>query len=475
MKYLLFLLFPTILPAQGAMHDNNWVFGHTSSVPGNTSGTLIHFEHGYPEFSAQNLVQDYDYYAITCSDSMGKLLFHTNGIRLRNWQHTVMENGEVINPGELWEDFQQEGYPSVTGGMAVPAPGKNNFYYLIHTTSKDGDLPGILCPELLYSLIDMNANGGLGKVVEVNQVLGTGDLPSPVLVKHGNGRDWWVVVGDYVSKTYLIYLIDPTGIHQSHQQSIAAPSLTNQSYADVSPDGKFIVVNDDNTGLWVFDFDRCTGLMSNTRVLPYSPPQFFTASLAFSPDGRFLYPGTHLNIFQLDMQTIDSAKIAFDTVARYEFGSVPAPPFYTHFFLPELAPDGKVYYGTFNDSRAVHVMNRPKLPLFASDFSQRQITLPQHNAETRWQFPHYRLGALQSAVCDTLEGLASTPIGQRPLPPPRFIRSEEQPKVLRLPEGFSMPKSMPGALPEDYNPLNMKSLFRKRLEERKKAQNAQKE
>jgi hypothetical protein len=45
-------------------------------------------------------------------------------------------------------------------------------------------------------------------VIEKNKVIATGDLPSPVIVKHGNGRDWWLIVGDMISQNYFIYLID---------------------------------------------------------------------------------------------------------------------------------------------------------------------------------------------------------------------------------------------------------------------------
>ena len=213
---------------------------------------------------------------------------------------------------------------------------------------KDGANINILCPELLYSVIDMKENSGLGKLIEKNKVIGVGDLPSPVAIKHGNGRDWWLIVGDMLSQTYLIYLINPEGINLWHQQTIAPPSLTNYGYAKASQDGSLFVSNDDSTGLWIFDFDRCSGLLSHPRVLPYQPPVFWTSTIAFSSDGRFIYPGTHLFVYQLDIQTIDNSYMAFDTISRYEYGASPSHPYYTHFMSPELAPNGKIYFPTFN-------------------------------------------------------------------------------------------------------------------------------
>jgi hypothetical protein len=464
MRILSIILSVTCLTAQAQQHDNNWIFGYTFGA-GNTDGTLLHFENGYPEFTQENVQQDYYYYGILCSDSTGNLLFHTDGRQIRNRLHQVMEGGDVINPGQMWVDFY-DGYPTVTGGLAVPAPGLENHYYLIHTTLKDGADLNILCPELLYSLIDMNANGGLGKVVEKNKVIAQGDLPSPVIIKHGNGRDWWLIVGDMISQGYMIFLIDSSGIHLSHEQNIAPASLTNYPYAKASPDGAFFVSNDDNTGLWIFNFDRCSGLLSHPRVLPYQPPAFWTATIAFSPDGRFMYPGTHLFVYQLDMQTIDSDQIAFDTIARYEYGASPAPPYMTHFFLPELAPDGKIYYGTFNNSTAYHVINRPNLPLLASDMAQRGLILPRHNRLTRCYFPNYRLGKWLDSPCDTL-AFATTDVHFKDIPwtERKPVISNEAIKVLKLPPGFHIPVGQPSE--EPYNPLNMKALFRKELERKR--------
>ena len=302
-----------------------------------------------------------------------------------------------------------------------------------------------------------------------NNVIAEGDINSPVAIKHGNGRDWWLISGDMLSQTYFTFLVDPKGVHLLQQQNIAPPSLTDYGHCIASPDGNFFVSNDDSTGLWIFDFDRCSGLLSHPRVLPYQPPVFWTASNAFSPDGRFFYAGTHLVIYQLDMQTIDSAYITFDTIGRYEYGTSPNPPFYTHFYLPELAPDSKIYYNTFNYSTAFHVINQPQLPLLASDMAQRGLILPRHNAETNCYFPNYRLGKWTDAPCDTL-GFVSPPgsnFKDLPWSGNRRITSSEEVKVLKLPPGFQIPPLDGQSYPEDYNPLNMKTLMQKEMERRR--------
>ena len=457
------------LPATRAqMHDNNWIFGYNYDSPSNNNGTLLHFENGYPEFIIENVKHDFGLYCILCSDSTGNLLFHTNGRQIRNRLHNIMEGGDTINPGPIWVDYPND-YPSPTSGLSIPAPGLTNHYYIVHASSDYN--PDILSPFLYYSLIDMNANAGLGKVVAKNVVLAEGDLPSPVAIKHGNGRDWWLIVGNHISKTYLIFLINQEGFHLIHEQSIAPISFLDHGHCKASPDGNIFVSNEGDTGLWIFDFDRCSGLLSHPRVLPYQPPIFWTSTTAFSPDGRFFYAGTHLVVYQLDMRTLDSTYISLDTIGRYEYGASPNPPFYTHFSLPELAADGKIYYSTFNNSKAFHIINRPNLPLLANDMAQRGLILPRHNGDTRCYFPNYRLGKWTDSPCDTLVFTSPPGSGFKDVPwsGNRRIESTEAIKVLRLPPGFQIPASDGQPAGQDYNPLNMKILMRKEMERKRQS------
>lgn len=436
------------------MHDNNWMFGFDYNSPTNNNGTLLHFEEGYPAFTIEDVKHDFGLYGIVCSDSSGNLLFHTNGRRIRNRLHNVMEGGDTINPGQVWADFPND-YPSKTGGIAIPAPGLPNHYYLIHTSASYN--PFTPFPILYYTLIDMNQNGGLGKVVSKNNILAQGDLPSPVAIKHGNGRDWWLIAGDMLTQQYIIFLINPMGVQLAHIQSIAPASLTNYGYAQASPDGDIFISNDDSTGLWIFDFDRCQGRLSTPRVLPYEPPIFWTATNAFSPDGRFFYAGTHLVVYQVDMQTIDSSFLTMDTIARYD-GTMA-------FSLPELAPDKKVYYTTFGRRKIFHTLHRPALPLLSSDLAHRGLDLPRQNDETRCYFPSYRLGTWSNSPCDTL-GFVSPGNSQfRDVPwlENRIKPSTDTVRVLRRSPALQIPANTGQIIGEDYNPLNIRALLRKKI------------
>ena len=457
--YYLHLFLLLTLGVKAQQHDNNWIFGISNQPFNVPNGVIVHFDQGYPTFSIENIRQYYGPYCAIASDSSGNLLFHTNGRAIRNRMHQIMENGDSINPGRLWKEFIF-GYPSATSGFAVPAPCYSNRYYLIHTSAQN-DFPVYpYFPVLYSSTIDMNANGGLGKVISKNDTLAMGDIPSPVAIKHGNGRDWWLIVGDYLNKKYQTFLIDPGGIHFMFDQNIAPEAFSSTSgYHLASPDGNHFINNDDVSGLWIYDFDRCTGLLSHPRVLPYQPPEFFTSTNAFSSNSRFLYVGTHLVVYQLDMQTIDAPAIAFDTIGRYEYGASPSPPAYTHFLTPKFAHDGRVYYTTFSSTNTYHVLNQPEAPLLASDFSQRGVILPKNHDETTYIFPSYTLGRLSDSPCDTLPFAGPSEERFRHIawepPSSQADKEMETVHIMHLPSNFHIPDASKGAPDNPLSPVRL--------------------
>jgi hypothetical protein len=444
--YGLLLLSSGFLFAQ--KHDNTWIFGPTEEAFSNPDGVIITFDQGYPVFTLDDIGQSYGMYCGICSDSVGNLLFHTNGMKIRNRQHNVMQNGSPINPGADWTFETYLNHPS--GAITLPAPGLSNHYYLIHTSINT--FSTYFFPILYVTLIDMNANNGLGKVVYKNDTLATGEVPSPVAIKHANGRDWWLIVGDYSNNTYETYLIDPTGIHwvfdQVQSSDAYALGSSFAGYSIASPDGRFFVTNDSWTGLWIYDFDRCSGLLNYPRKLPYQGQVFSSsASSTFSKDSRFFYAGNGKVIYQLDMQTIDSPYVAIDTIAFLEADSIEIQ-FVNHFWRPQLAPDDKIYYLAFN-YRAYHVLNRPTLPLLASDMKQRGLYTPKLNDFTWCHFPAYDLGRLLGSDCDSLPFVGTVEERFR-----HTKASAQQPvidqsvRLMRLPPNFNVPEPPKGTLPQ---------------------------
>ena len=72
------------------------------------------------------------------------------------------------------------------------------------------------------SIIDLNLNNGLGKVTQKNVLLDSSPIcDGMVAVKHGNGRDWWLIY-KRVSNSNIFnkILITDQGIQPSTQHAI---------------------------------------------------------------------------------------------------------------------------------------------------------------------------------------------------------------------------------------------------------------
>lgn len=388
-------------------HDNTWIFGYDNAHfnQSNFGGANIDFNYSPPRIYTQKKKIDLWFYCGICSDSSGRLAFYTNGISIRDTTHNIMLNGDTINPGPVWLDWKDKVYPNGPFCFALPAPVKSNQYYLFH-------MAGVITTTAItspfyFTLIDMNANNGLGAVTQKNQVLlplGL-DLIDPVAVKHGNGRDWWVITGEVSTPRLYTFLLDPQGVHGPFQTDMpfTFPAPEYQSINAISPDGRTYVRCDGLNGLYIYDFDRCSGTFGALRVLPFADEDFFGFAAVFAPDSRHLYLSSWQSVAVLDLQASDIAS-SFDTLAFFDGQASPSEPFVTGFFIPNRAPDGKIYYATTNGTLSMHIIHHPNLPGHAADVEQHGLDLPKFNNGTMCLFPNYRLGEWEDAPCDTLNG-----------------------------------------------------------------------
>ncbi len=400
--FLYFVFANLFLQAQN--HDYNWYFGYSNDAQDPLLGGMtLNFKNSPPTLFAEKKQIDFRIYSCVCSDSTGKALFSTNGISIRNATHGLMENGDTLNPGEIWNSFKNLSYPSSAGAMAVPAPGLANHYYLIHFgLIYDDSVSNFRNTPLYYSLIDMNANNGLGKVVRKNQVLLEGNLIPHAMVKHGNGRDWWIVTGVYDLPVQHVFWVSPKGITGPFTQVVGPPFTDHEGGGNslFTPDGRTYIRHDGWNGPRIFDFDRCTGQLSNLRILPFVHP-FVTLQGAVSADSRYFYSSSLYEVMQFDLAAADMGA-TMDTVAIYDGYVAPFPPFETGFQLANSGPDGKIYFATTGSTTALHVMHRPRLPGLSCDVELHGIALPKFNSGAMPRTPNYRLGEWEQSPCDTL-------------------------------------------------------------------------
>jgi Secretion system C-terminal sorting domain len=389
--------------------------------------------------------------ASSISDSLGNLLFYVGNYApsdvipdcslegfyeygyIYTKNHTYMENGRCVS-GEGWYNEH----------TIIPMPDNDSLYYKFSVNLYEH-------PGIDFSVIDMNANGGMGKVIErdVSIISYDSDGISPVTscikaVRHGNGRDWWLIskstkynldIGPDLF--FLLMLVTPNGIEFQEIPANESLSISNVFTVGFNSAGtKMFSLSPSAEGddLFVYDFDRCTGVLSNQKNIEdiydsigYSP---WLWDAEFSPSGRYLYVNnTHINceptdryfIFQYDLDQENPA-LTRDTLLNYTTGDgYLEPDFVTAFggFF-RLAPDGKIYYArkisncfdywwpypdTLYNSKNMNlsVINSPDSAYPATNFEEYSFSLggarTYHGLPNN---PNFALGAMEGTLCDTL-------------------------------------------------------------------------
>jgi hypothetical protein len=409
---LLIALFLFSVSALGqANYDYVWLFGRyeedTTSMY-QFGGSRVDFNFGPPELSYFDLPVNFDFSEISMvSDSMGILQFYTDGCSLINQENILIENGDSINPGEVYDEYcgHGNGYPTAQGSIILPFPGSNHIYYMFHL-GVDDDLN---IRYFRYTVVDMSENNGLGKVLLKNQLifdtLKFGEQMTAM--RHANGRDWWLILpygainfDTDSSNRYFKFLFSPQGITGPVKQDIGdgwgAQYWSGQ--ATFSPDGTKYARLNPTQGMRIFDFDRCTGEFSNPRSIYYPNDTLTACGVSFSPNSRFLYASFGTKIVQYDTwaSNIEASRV---TVAVYDgFMS----PFYTTFYQHMLAPNGKIYITVPSSANVLHVIHHPNWQGTACEVEQHGVTLPTIHDWNIPNFPHFRLYDVPGSICDTL-------------------------------------------------------------------------
>ncbi|MBI5916966.1 MAG: PKD domain-containing protein [Bacteroidetes bacterium] len=309
--------------------------------------------------------------------------------------------------------------------ISIPDPANDQQYFLLHINADNAYTPleyTLYGSHLFYSKIDMAQNGGLGKMVGKNQVVIADSLTAGALtaVRHANGRDWWVLVFKFWSKKYYRVLVSDNGVEVLDQQQIDVPIQKGQFGQFVfSPDGnKFAVAStawDQQQRHWIetFDFDRCSGLLSNRKRV-YCSKRFdyngiltsdHAQGLAFSPNSRFLYLYFFKKAYQVDTWASNPQQ-TLALLGNYDGFTIDAPPdIYTHsyFGLAQLAPDGRIYTNTTQQTPYFHTTEQPNNQGLGAKFTQHSFELEGYNLGHIPNHPNYRLGPLEGGGCDTLD------------------------------------------------------------------------
>ena len=383
-------------------HDNVWMFGaHNVFSPDSIFAiNIVDFSNNVPEVTFTDIEYDFRGTDQPMCDSSGELLYYSNGLNIYDASHQLMLNGDSINPG-YWANNTLIGYPVPVGSFNIRAPGHLNKYYFFHMFVDTGTLG--VTHSLLYTIINMSGNNGLGEVVEKNIVAIPPLLQPVTTVRHANGRDWWIIAPEKWSKNYHYLLLDKNGITYKGIQTIPDQYGTNHwgGQSVFSPDGSKFIYYDPYNTVNIFDFNRCTGLLENYNGIALDTAVVGGVA-AIAPNSRFLYFASHEEIYQIDLWSAD-IKASIDTVFVVD-SMQPTSVYYS-----QLAPDGKIYMSATYSLAALHVIHNPNKKGKACNAEAFGLPLYSYNYASIPHFPNYRLGPLDGSPCDTL-GLDNIPV-----------------------------------------------------------------
>jgi hypothetical protein len=434
---ILFALFSFFSYLYGQGITNLYLGGFANNLSHPYGGFTIDMFGGSPDTLFEQRIMNFSFTASNISDSLGNLLFSTNGVFIMNAANDTIMNGDSLNPSVYTSNWS-DGLLIPQANLILPDVQNPDRFYLYHMTIDDNIQ--LFSTFFYYSIVDISLDGGLGEVIDKNHIIindslsGTGITAS----KHANGRDWWIIIPKRFNQFY-VFLHGPGG--PMFNYSFTVPVYNYRvTQACFSPDGTKYALYNTDSDFELMDFDRCTGMLSNYRQVVVNDSMVCFGA-AFSPNSQYLYGSSGRFLYQIDA-TSNQPDTTLTTVAVWDTFFSPNPPFATLFFLQQLANDGKIYLATMNSTLAWHVIDSPDNQGTASNVLQHSITLPSYNDGTMMNHPNYNLGPLIGSPCDTLTGLSEAytqkPLALKVFPNPVYGNELEI--------NYSLEQNMQGAL-----------------------------
>ncbi len=335
---LLILTFLGSILCFGQKEASNWYFGDNAGIRFNANGTVTELTNGQ-----LSTIEG----CTTISDANGNLLFYTDGLTVYNKNHNIMSNGVGLF-----------GDPSSTqSAIVVPKPLDSTIYYIftVDTAVSNTD------PDygFNYSIVDLSLDSGLGAVTTKNSnLLQDSSEKVTAVVKDCISQSIWVITfapngATGYNNTFYAYEVSSTGLNTT-PVATTFPTLKEDSrgYLKLSPDGTKLVCANATSGLYIYDFDKTTGFISNETPISInfslngSKPQI-SYGVEFSQNSQLLYVTTYYPTTQNEGNTPAAqygALLQYDlTSANISNSEVVIDHRITYRGGLQLGPNGKIY------------------------------------------------------------------------------------------------------------------------------------
>ena len=234
-------------------------------------------QQGFANFTMSNCI---------LADGEGNPIFYSNGAHIYNksgikitdyllgTSELIMTHGDLT--GSVLEDAVQ----------FVP-PGQGSDHIVIHSDGDFDSLNYYAYTDLYISRLD----GTNEIMISQNELIRAGFMSNFVITHHDNGSDYWMLVFDFEESIMYKYIISDDKVDLFETQFVDIFDYSICPYRgrlSMSPDGSKILYQSISCGLQVFDFDLCSGEISNEKFVFDSGSRFLSSTAEFSPDGQFV-------------------------------------------------------------------------------------------------------------------------------------------------------------------------------------------
>ncbi len=269
---------------------NKWVFGNNN---------MLDFSSGRPVHSKFGKNTTIETAGAHC-DPNGDLLLYSDG------KFIYDKNDDVIQNGEVWSSQSAR-----QGPIFVPFIDNPRKFYVFQVDGSSATFtlpwcgPAKRYDGLYYHVIDMTLNGGKGGIVpgEKNNVLVDTTGEAVIGIMHDNGVDYWIVTRKALSSTFYAFLVTKDGICPTPVISevgsgnfaprpapgqVTAPGNLAKGLMQMkaSFDGTQIATVESYNRPQLFDFNQCTGKLSNMKYIDNSNGGY---DICFSPNDSLIY------------------------------------------------------------------------------------------------------------------------------------------------------------------------------------------
>jgi len=384
----------------------SWIWGYCDSTVNSCNGlygtAIMRFNNdSIASIDTVSFPSPFKRFSTSISDSAGNFLMAFNQKYLFDKNGNVLLEYDTASYGSM-RIFRQS-------ALFFKLKDNTNFYYLISDNIERIDTP-FGQPRLNHRtkeiyLTKIKIESTIPTIISIDTLIRNDTISGGCYhaCRHANGRDWWIFRSTYNQQQYLRGLLTPYSI-DFDVYTCPGPNLFQQGGRNqFSSDGSklFHYIPVETRKMQIYDFDRCTGELSNFREIDFSsfipyPPYDFTP-FVLSPDASKIYMGrsnptevySYQNI-QVDVETNQMSVVA-DSV-----------------FVPILTPNLKWVVSGYQEVPwtpldKLNVFTQPNELGNASGSLKDLYSLPLGGFFVEQpEYANHLLGPIDGSSCDTL-------------------------------------------------------------------------